>query len=514
MICDADQRRHLPRISVTHRTRTPVQNRDRNPNVFSTAEILELLRDIPGINAGKAEQIRRHWLALVESEDRTDLTRLETPRDIAIKHYLDCALPLKFVKLPSPLLDIGSGAGFPGLVLKILSPETHVILGEVRPKRTRFLEQVISDLGLTGVEVFAHRIGPQFPLEIQGVVTRALESSRDTLYRVQPFLPKGGKVILLKGPKGDEEIAEAVGELTDFQHEKTFRYNLGNTGNERRLVVFTRTRESVRTSAAAPKAAESRASARGPKTIEITSRANEQFKSLLSLGEARAIRKSGQFLVSGERLVREITGDKKLSASLVSIVTEPALHALEAPCDRIMLAPALFREVDFSGTKFPLALMRTPVVPEWKGKLEDGVTVFLPFQDPGNVGAAIRSAAAFGAHRVVLLRESASAFLPKAVRAAANALFHVELLSGPSLDELVALGLPLYRLDIEGEDLGEIEFGKKIGLIPGVEGYGFKSHGKTIPVRIPIAGNIESLNAQSALSIALYEIGRTRKASK
>lgn len=495
---------------MTHRTRTPVQNRDRNPNVFSTAEILELLREIPGINADKAEKIRRHWLALVMSEDRTDLTRLESPQDIAIKHYLDCALPLKFVKLPSPLLDIGSGAGFPGLVLKILSPETHVILGEVRPKRTRFLEQCIADLALTGVEVFAHRIGPQFPLEIQGVVTRALESSRDTLYRVQPFLPKGGKVILLKGPKGDEEIAEAVGELTDFVHEKTYRYNLGNTGNERRLVVFTRMRESVRTQVTAEPTVKNRPG----RTIEITSRANEQFKSLLSLSEARAIRKSGQYLVSGERLVREIVANPDLKNLLMQIITEPALPSLPADCDRVVLSPALFREVDFSGTKFPLALMRLPEMREWQGKLEDGVTVFLPFQDPGNVGAAIRSAAAFGARRVVLLKESASAFLPKAVRAAANALFQVELLSGPSLDELIATGLPLYRLDIEGEALDKVHFGDKVGLIAGVEGYGFKSHGKTIPVRIPIAGNVESLNAQSALSIALYEISRSRGSAK
>ena len=475
------------------------------------------MREIPGINADKADQLRRHWLALIQSEDRTDLTRLESPRDIAIKHYLDCALPLKFVNLPSPLLDIGSGAGFPGLVLKILSPETHVILGEVRPKRTRFLGQCIADLGLTGVEVFAHRIGPQFPLEIQGVVTRALESSRDTLNRVQPFLPKGGKVILLKGPKGDEEIAEAVGELTDFAHEKTYRYNLGNTGNERRLVVFTRIRESVRklSPSSQPPASlrsDSPRPARVSRTIEITSRANEQFKSLLSLSEARAIRKSGQYLVSGERLVREIVANADLKNSLINIITEPALPALEADCDRIVLSPALFREVDFSGTKFPLALMRLPDMHEWPGKLDDGVTVFLPFQDPGNVGAAIRSAAAFGARRVVLLREAASAFLPKAVRAAANALFQLELMSGPSLDELIATGLQLYRLDIEGEALDKVQFSEPVGLIPGVEGYGFKSHGKTIPVRIPIAGGIESLNAQSALSVALYEISRARKA--
>jgi 16S rRNA G527 N7-methylase RsmG len=62
----------------------------------------------------KAAQLRRHWQLLVESDDKTDLTRLETTQEIAIKHYLDCAMPLKFTKLPSPLLDIGSGAGFPG----------------------------------------------------------------------------------------------------------------------------------------------------------------------------------------------------------------------------------------------------------------------------------------------------------------------------------------------------------------------------------------------------------------
>jgi 16S rRNA (guanine(527)-N(7))-methyltransferase RsmG len=129
---------------------------------------LRLLSEIPGMTEAKAAQLRRHWQLLVESDDKTDLTRLETTQEIAIKHYLDCAMPLKFTKLPSPLLDIGSGAGFPGLVLKILSPETEVILGEVRPKRTRFLQQVIDELGLTGVQVFAHRIGRSFRLRYRG----------------------------------------------------------------------------------------------------------------------------------------------------------------------------------------------------------------------------------------------------------------------------------------------------------------------------------------------------------
>ncbi len=462
---------------------------------------MDLLREIPGIHTEKAEQLRRHWLAMVGSDDRTDLTRLESVQDIALKHYLDCALPLKYLQLPSPLLDIGSGAGFPGLVLKILSPETEVILGEVRPKRTKFLEQVIRDLGLRGVSVFAHRIGPQFPLEIQGVVTRALESARDTLYRVQPFLPQGGKVILLKGPRGDEEIAEAVGELSDFEHEKTFSYRLGKSDNDRRLVVFRRARESIR------KKTEN-LPARQKRRLEITSRANDQFKMLLSLGEARGIRKEGKFIVSGQKLVQEILDSPELKARLSYIVTEPGLAELDHDASEIVLAPVLFRELDSLGTRQPLAVMEQGALPEWKSAKSAGLTVFLPFQDPGNIGAAIRSAAAFGVKRVVLLKEAASPFLPKAVRAAANALFRVELLAGPGLDELLLQGTKIYRLDIEGEPIDQVAFPADALILPGVEGYGFKEKGNSIPVRIPISGGVESLNAQSALSIALYAIAR------
>lgn len=452
----------------------------------------------------KAAQLERHWQMLVESDDKTDLTRLETTQEIALKHYLDCALPLKFTRLPSPLLDIGSGAGFPGLVLKILSPETEVILGEVRPKRTRFLAQVISELGLTGIQVFAHRIGPQFPLEIQGVVTRALESCRDTLYRVQPFLPKGGRVLLLKGPRGDDEVAEALAEMKDFAIEKTYSYKLADTRNDRRLVIFNRTRESVRKS---PGVAEQ--GARAPRTTEITSRANDQFKALLSLHEAKGIRKEKLYLVSGEKLVSEILSSPRLTESLHALLTTAEIAPVERPVNTILLASALFREVDVLGTRQAIAVMRLPDLPEWTGSTEvKGVTVFLPFQDPANIGAAIRSAAAFGVKRVVLTQEAASPFLPKAVRAAANALFHVEVMRGPRIADLVQQVPDLYRLDMQGKPLHEVKFTSSVNLLAGVEGYGFKDPGKSQPITIPMQAGVESLNAQTALSIALYEIRR------
>lgn len=467
--------------------------------------MLALLKDIPGINSKKCEQLCRHWRLMVESEDKTDLTRLESTQDIALKHYLDSALPLKFIKLPSPLLDIGTGAGFPGLVLKILSPETEVILGEVRPKRTKFLEHVIADLGLKGVTVFPHRIGPQFPLEIHGVVTRALESARDTLYRVQPFLPVGGKIILLKGPKGDDEVAEAVDELTDFAHEKTYSYNLASSAHERRLVVYVRKHESIRS---ATGDGASTSTGKG-KVTQITSRANEQFKTLMTLLEARGIRRRGEFIISGEKLVSEALSSDSLRARLRCVIGTPETAMPGSSLPQLMLAPPLFRELDALGTHAPLLLAATGELKEWNAALSgEGVTVFLPFQDPGNVGAAIRSAAAFGVKNVVLLKEAASPFLPKAVRAAANALFAVDLFKGPSLAEFLESGQDIYRLEGGGDPIDNVIFPRKILLLPGVEGYGFPRSGKSIPVAIPISDKVESLNAQSALAIALYEISR------
>jgi tRNA G18 (ribose-2'-O)-methylase SpoU len=83
---------------------------------------------------------------------------------------------------------------------------------------------------------------------------------------------------------------------------------------------------------------------------------------------------------------------------------------------------------------------------------------------------------------------------------------------GPSLRELVRSVPGILRLDLKGIDIAEAALPADVMLLPGVEGYGFAETGQTIPVTIPIAGEVESLNAQSALVIALYEIMRRRSA--
>ena len=121
-----------------------------------------------------------------------------------------------------------------------------------------------------------------------------------------------------------------------------------------------------------------------------------------------------------------------------------------------------------------LLLVKVPEIAPWSDDLAwpSGCTVFVPFQDPENVGAVIRSAAAFGAARLVLLREAAHPFLPRASRAAGPALFQVPLQTGPSLAELGVEKAPLIALDMTGPDVDEKPFPERFGLVVGTEGRG------------------------------------------
>src|SRR5258706_7734525 len=87
-----------------------------------------------------------------------NLTRIHNFENMVLKHYVDSLLVLRFAELPSPLIDMGSGPGLPGIPLKIARPETRMILAEPRGARAEFLEEVCGRLKLDGVEVLAGKV--------------------------------------------------------------------------------------------------------------------------------------------------------------------------------------------------------------------------------------------------------------------------------------------------------------------------------------------------------------------
>lgn len=241
---------------------------------------------------------------------------------------------------------------------------------------------------------------------------------------------------------------------------------------------------------------------------EIKSPSNPLFKELLSLEKAKGIRKYGKAIVSGERLVAELLRKTPEICEAIVFTKNHDLSSFLGRGDQGLyyLAPGLFKRLDFLGTDYPLLVVQARALENWAmDEPGEGCTLCIPFQDPLNVGAAVRSAWAFGVRRVVLLSEAANPYLPKAIRASAGAVFRVPIFLGPSLQELSGSGLTLIALRQDGIELHEFDFPESFCLVAGMEGPGFpKGFEASSFVSIPMASGVESLNAAVSVSIALY----------
>jgi 16S rRNA (guanine527-N7)-methyltransferase len=432
-----------------------------------------------------------------------NLTRIHNFENMVVKHYVDSLLVLTFLDLPSPIIDMGSGPGLPGVPLKIGSPETKMILCEPRGARADFLREVVERLALPDTEVYAHKLDSNYPGKVMGVISRAVAEIPQTLERVAVCLAPGGKMIFMKGPDCGDEIDEAARTCREyFRLDTDHAYRLPGTDHDRRLVVY------ERLEAQAPaRFLRDQPNERFEGAVrEVSSESNAAFRLFRDLLTGRGVRKHGQAIVAGTRIVSEVIDrfPDRVQGWITGV-------SGEAPPDPSIpwyrLANALFQEIDVAGTRSPLLLTTAPSLPEWSDDepWPDGCTLFIPFQDPENVGAVIRSAAAFGVARVVLLKEAAHPFHPKSSRAAGTALFQVPLLQGPSIHDLAARQAPLIALDTAGPELGDEPFPDRFGLVVGVEGPGLPDRLKQgHRRRIAIANDVESLNAATAAAVALY----------
>jgi 16S rRNA (guanine527-N7)-methyltransferase len=141
-----------------------------------------------------------------------NLTGIKKDEDIAIKHFLDSLLYLK--ALPTGKLsvaDVGSGAGFPGIPIKIVRPEIQMYLIEPTGKKTAFLRHIIGQLDLKKIRVIEKRVeevntNQESALPVDIAVTRALFDIKDFIKKASHIVKKEGLLILNKGPKVKEEM--------------------------------------------------------------------------------------------------------------------------------------------------------------------------------------------------------------------------------------------------------------------------------------------------------------------
>lgn len=238
----------------------------------------------------------------------------------------------------------------------------------------------------------------------------------------------------------------------------------------------------------------------------VASASNPTFKDLRKLLSARGIQEQGLALFAGDKHLPEVFMNHL--SQVDSWITPVGGEAPPAEVAWVQLAKELYEELDQFGTNKPLVTVKVPDIPEYcpESAWPRGCSLFLALQNPDNVGAVVRSAAAFGVARIVLLKECAHPFHPKAMRAAGTALLSLKFEKGPAIAELDVKTKPIFALDMSGTPLRRVVFPERFGLLPGVEGPGIPGGvPKSSRISIPMSPGVESLNAGVATAIALYE---------
>ena len=206
---------------------------------FPINEMLPFCEAFAPIDKKQAELLELYGNLLIEWNEKMNLTAITDSREVVFKHFLDCLLFFKHINVPqkASLIDVGTGAGFPGVVLKIARPDIKLTLLDSLNKRITFLNEVIENLGLENTEAVHLRaeegakkaeLREQFDIATARAVAPLNVLSEYCL----PYVKKGGMFVSLKGPQASEEIASALKAVSLLGGEKPvlFSEEIENVG--------------------------------------------------------------------------------------------------------------------------------------------------------------------------------------------------------------------------------------------------------------------------------------------
>ena len=241
------------------------------------------------------------------------------------------------------------------------------------------------------------------------------------------------------------------------------------------------------------------------RTRSISSAQNAHVKRWVALQEARGIDRFRQCLVAGRTIVRETLAQHPAQClELIHRVRTSVSFSIPTYVETYALSAPLFKKIDLFGTEAPILVCKVPPCPSADlGTRPRGLEILCPLGDPANVGALIRTAAAMGVERIILLKESAHPYHPKAIRAASGTTFTVSLTQGPSIRDLPDAATWV-TLDAQGESLPAFRWPKDVRLLVGEEGPGLPPITSGTRLAVPMTDSVESLNAVVAAGMALY----------
>lgn len=176
----------------------------------------ELARLNPALDEAQLDKLEKFYRLVLEQNRVMNLTTITEPHEFAVKHVIDSlsAWDDEIFQGVEKILDVGTGAGFPAIPLKIFRPQIKFTLIDSLNKRTEFLKRVVAELELDGVEIFhgrAEELSRQkiFREQFDAVTSRAVARLNVLAEYCLPFVKVGGKFVAWKGKIFREELDEA-----------------------------------------------------------------------------------------------------------------------------------------------------------------------------------------------------------------------------------------------------------------------------------------------------------------
>ena len=187
---------------------------------FSIKKIVPACTEFGAVlNETAVRRLNTYGNLLLDWNEKMNLTAITDPEEVLYKHFYDCILFFKHIAVPNgaKIIDVGTGAGFPGMVLKIIRPDIDLTLLDSLNKRLNFLNAVADALDLTvkTIHLRAEEGGrkPELRGQFDIACARAVASLPALLEYCLPFVKTGGEFVAMKGPSAPDEAAQSTNAL-------------------------------------------------------------------------------------------------------------------------------------------------------------------------------------------------------------------------------------------------------------------------------------------------------------
>ncbi len=174
----------------------------------------QLLKFIPNLSACDNEKFIKYYQLLIEWNKRINLTAITDPQGVASRHFADSLLSISMIPQGAKVIDIGTGAGFPGIPIKIMRPDIKLTLLDSLNKRIIFLNSVLDELNIEAHTLHLRAEDGAKLRELREsfdiVTSRAVANASKIAEWTVPFVKVGGSSLLYKGPGIEDELKDAV----------------------------------------------------------------------------------------------------------------------------------------------------------------------------------------------------------------------------------------------------------------------------------------------------------------